>query len=124
MRYTAAFAIGSFCYTLVEIAWRGYTHWSMTLTGGVCLALLYMWNERLASWRAPLKWLIGALSITATELAVGCVVNLVLRQDVWDYSDLRYNFLGQICLQFSALWYLISIPGFFLCDIIKKFVSD
>lgn len=118
--YGTAFAIGSFAYTLIEIAWRGYTHWSMSLTGGLCLAILYMWNERISSWYAPFKWLVGALSITLTELAVGCLVNLVLKQNVWDYSGVRLNFLGQICLPFSVLWYFISIPGFFICDIIKK----
>lgn len=118
--YGIAFAAGSFIYTLVEIAWRGYTHWSMTLTGGVCLAVIYMWNDVLASRPAPFKWLVGAVSITVIEFAVGCVVNILLKQDVWDYSDLRFNILGQVCLSFSAMWYLISIPGFYLCDIIKK----
>ncbi|MBQ8524282.1 MAG: hypothetical protein IJ457_06640 [Clostridia bacterium] len=118
--YGLAFATGSFIYTLVEIAWRGYTHWSMTLTGGACLTVMYMWNELLASRPAPLKWLVGAVSITLIEFVVGCVVNLLLRQNVWDYSNLRFNLLGQICLSFSAMWYLISIPAFSLCDIIKK----
>ncbi len=26
---------------MVEILWRGYTHWTMTLTGGVCFLVLY-----------------------------------------------------------------------------------
>ena len=92
----------------------------MTLTGGSCITVMYMWNELLASRPAPLKWLVGAVSITLIEFVVGCVVNLLLRQNVWDYSNLRFNLLGQICLSFSAMWYLISIPAFSLCDIIKK----
>ncbi len=30
--------------------------------------------------------------------------------DVWDYSDLPGNFLGQICPQFAALWCILSGP--------------
>lgn len=122
MEYGAAFAAGALAYTLIEIAWRGYTHWSMTLTGGACLAVIYMWNELLAGRPAPFKWLVGALSITLIEFAVGCVVNLWLKQGVWDYSNVRFNLLGQVCLGFSAIWYVLSIPGFFLCDYIKKII--
>ena len=122
MNYGMAFAAGSFLYTLLEIAWRGYTHWSMTLTGGLCLTVLYMWTDVLASKPAPVKWLVGALSITAIEFLVGCVVNILLKQNVWDYSSLRFNILGQVCLPFSVLWYFVSIPAFMLCDLIKKTV--
>ena len=122
IEYGTAFAAGAFIYTLLEISWRGYTHWTMTLTGGACLAVMYMWNELLAGQPAPLKWLVGALSITLIVFTVGCVVNLMLHQDLWDYSNVRFNILGQVCLGFSALWFVLSIPGFYLCDFIKKIV--
>ena len=118
--YGIAFAAGSFLYTLVEILWRGHTHWTMTLTGGLCLAVMYMWNDLFPMVPLPLKWLIGAVSITVIEFAVGCVVNLIFKQNVWDYSAQRFNIMGQVCLAFSAMWYLLCIPGFYLCDIIKK----
>ncbi len=118
-----SFAVGAFVYTAVEIAFRGYTHWSMALTGGACLALLYMFNEKLPARHSVLKWIVGGLCITAVEFAVGCVVNLALGQNVWDYSDVRFNLLGQICLPFSLAWCLLSIPGFYICDIIRKYVK-
>jgi len=120
VNYGIAFGIGSLLYTLIEIAWRGYTHWTMTLTGGVCLAVMYMWNDVAHTAPLPLKWLLGALSITMIEFAVGCVVNLIFKQNVWDYSSQRFNVMGQVCLSFSLMWYLLSIPAFYLCDIIKK----
>ena len=122
IEYGVAFALGAFIYTLLEIIWRGYTHWTMTLTGGVCLAVIFMWSELMHESPSPLKWFLGALSITVIEFAVGCVVNLWLKQRVWDYSTMRFNVLGQVCFPFAALWYVISIPAFYLCDVIKKIV--
>ena len=39
-----SFAIGSVLYGTIEILWRGYTHWTMLLAGGICLALFYVFN--------------------------------------------------------------------------------
>ena len=36
----AVFSLGGLGYGGIEILWRGATHWSMLLTGGVCLLLL------------------------------------------------------------------------------------
>ena len=30
------FSIGAMGYGLIEILWRGYTHWSMLTAGGIC----------------------------------------------------------------------------------------
>ena len=43
-----AFLMGFFLYALVEIAGRGYTHWTMCLTGGMILAVLYTISRRKA----------------------------------------------------------------------------
>ncbi len=120
LEYGTAFAFGASLYTLIEIFWRGYTHPSMTLTGGICLSVMYLLNDTLGRTPRPLKWLAGALSVSVIEFAVGCVVNLWLKQEVWDYSDLPFNLLGQVSPQFTLAWYGLSIPGFFLCELIKK----
>ena len=36
-----SFLMGFFIYSLVEILARGYTHWTMALTGGFVLSVLY-----------------------------------------------------------------------------------
>ena len=107
-----------------EILFRGYTHWTMTLTGGTCLAVLYLWNELLPDGAHATRWLLGTVTITLIELAVGCVVNLRFGQRVWDYSDLKFNFMGQISLLFSLLWCLLSIPAYALCDLIKRMLQS
>ena len=120
LKISFTFAIGAFVYTCLEVLWRGYTHISMTITGGVCLVLLYMLNVYLRDTPLFLKCLAGALSITAVELAVGCVVNLWLRLDVWDYSALPYDLMGQVCLGYSAMWLLLCLPAFFICERIRR----
>ncbi len=112
------FLIGAVGYFSLELMWRGYSHWTMAVTGGVCFFALYRINEI----KQPfiVKCALGSMMITAVELAVGCVVNLIFELDVWDYSDRAVNLLGQICPLYSALWFVISAPAMWLCSIIKN----
>ena len=104
------FGVGAVGYSMLEVLWRGYTHWTMALTGGVCFQAIYAINRRLRRRPWPLRCALGAAVITGAELAVGLVVNERLRMRVWDYSRNRLNFRGQICALYSALWFLLCIP--------------
>ena len=103
------FSIGFFGYGLIEIMFRGYTHWSMLLTGGACMLTLSYFD--LAYKNAPLllKAIGGSVIITIFEFSVGTIVNLLFHMNVWDYSLLPFNLLGQICLPFSILWFFICL---------------
>ncbi len=83
--------------------------------------------DKKTAFKAPVKYgmkLFAACAfITFVELAVGIVVNLVLKLDVWDYSELPGNFLGQICPYFSLLWLVISIPAYALSDASRRFFA-
>jgi len=113
--WATVFLIGGAVYSMLEILWRGYTHWSMTLTGGICFAVLYALHVYAVRIPFLLRCVMGALCITAAELAVGCTVNLWLGWKVWDYSGVRGNLWGQICLPFSALWLLLCAAAAPLC---------
>ena len=52
----------------------------------------------------------NTLLITALEFVTGCLVNLHLGWDVWDYATQPLNLMGQVCIGFSALWFLLSVP--------------
>jgi len=119
------YTIGSLGYCLLELSWRGYTHWSMAVTGGICFFLLYQIDARFS--RRTLFWrcFAGALAVTAVEFAVGCVVNLALGWGVWDYSRMPMQLWGQICLPFFLLWFLLCIPvlgvtGMLRCSLFRK----
>ena len=67
---------------------------------------------------------IGSTIITVLEFITGCIVNLWLGWNVWDYSNLPLNLLGQICLPFSTLWYFISAIGIVIDDYIRYIYFD
>jgi len=41
-------------------------------------------------------------------------VNIVLGWEVWDYSQLPLNIMGQVCLLYSGMWFFISMPAIWL----------
>ena len=118
-RFLKLFCIGAVGYSLIELLWRGFTHWTMGITGGLCFSLLYGLNQRLKHRILWIRCLTGACLITVIEFITGCLVNLWLRWSVWDYSNLKYNVLGQISLLYSVLWFFLTIPVFFLAGCLK-----
>ena len=116
-KYIALWAVGGLMYIALELLWRGHSHWTMFILGGICFVALGLINEVLP-WDMPLwkQSLIGACIITALEFVTGCVVNLWLGLGVWDYSHMKGNILGQICPQFFLLWLPVSLSGIVLDD--------
>ncbi len=114
------FLTGCFIYSLLEISSRGFTHWTMTLTGGIILTILYGMFIRLKSSPFWQKCILGSLIITSVEFTVGVFVNIIFDWNVWDYSDMPFNILGQVCLPFTVLWFFICIPAAFVCRIIRN----
>ena len=118
------FSIGCGGYSLIEVLWRGFTHWTMGVTGGVCMCLLNSINQKCKKASLPQKCVLGSAVITGMELFVGCIVNRKLKWDVWDYSDLPFNVKGQICPFFSILWFFLCIPVMHLSTFLQKNVRS
>lgn len=108
-KWLGLFCIGAAGYSIIEILARGYTHWTMAVTGGVCLMLLWLVNTRCVHLGVIAKSLVGAGLITAIELVIGLVVNVWLGLAVWSYADEAYNILGQICPEYSLYWFLLCL---------------
>lgn len=66
--YGIMFLLGCFIYSLLEIAARGYTHWTMTLLGGIVGMLLYRLHGTAPRHTLLLQALSGAFIITALEM--------------------------------------------------------
>ena len=125
-KYLFLGAIGSIIYMSLEILWRGYTHWTMGVLGGICFICLGLINE-LLSWETPLvlQMFIGGTIITVLEFITGCIVNLWLGWNVWNYSELPFNLWGQISLFSSIGWIGLSLVGIVLDDTIRwKFFGE
>ena len=103
------FLAGAIGYAFFEIIFRGYTHWTMMLTGGACVLTIYYMNQELRDSSLFLRAVLGTAVIIVFEFFVGLVVNLWFGWDVWDYSDVRWNLFGQICPLFSGAWFLLSL---------------
>ncbi len=101
---------GGTAYGLIEVIWRGYTHPSMVITGGICFALICAINRKFPNTPLILRSAACAIGITAVEFCVGMVVNRALHMEVWDYSDMVFDLMGQICPLYSFLWFLLCIP--------------
>lgn len=116
----ALFSIGGFSYAIIEILWRKYTHWTMIITGGICFLVLYRLFKKLVNISLWKKCFIGSGVITSIEFIAGCVINLWCKMNVWDYSKIPINLLGQVCALYSILWGFLTVPIVGICNIINK----
>ncbi len=105
------FVVGAVCYGFLEILWRGYSHWSMLITGGMVFCALGKLHRQVAKLSYLWKSLHGAVAVTITEGIVGLVANKLFRMNVWDYSHEKYNLWGQICLKYFFCWALLAVPA-------------
>lgn len=113
--------VGGLVYVAIEIIYRGYSHWTMFIVGGICFIEIGIENELMPTWDIPIEVqaLIGAIIITANEFICGCIINIGYGMHVWDYSGLPFNILGQICLPFTYAWFYIAIIAIVVDDKIR-----
>lgn len=118
-KYAFLYYIGFVTHITIEVLYRGYSHWSMGILGGLCFISLGLINKVLP-WETPfwLQMLIGGSIITILELGTGLIVNIWLGWNVWDYN-LPFNFMHQISLFSSIGWCLLSSVGIILDDYLR-----
>lgn len=114
------FCFGAFIYAAIEILWRGYTHWTMAVLGGLLFLLLGGINNWI-DWDMPLseQVFLGTVAVTLAEFVAGLILNVWLGLGIWDYSQMPFNILGQICPQFTFAWAALSLVGIVLDDYIR-----
>lgn len=124
-KYITLFDTGGLIYILIELFWRGWSHWTMFMLGGLCFVALGLINE-VIPWEMPLwqQIVIGACIITVLEFMTGYIVNIWLGWGVWDYSNMPGNVLGQICPQYMLLWLPVSMVGIVLDDWLRYLWFD
>lgn len=109
---------------LFEIIWRGYTHWTMFIVGGLCGFLIGLINEKNKKMPLIKQCFISTLIVTVIEFISGCIINLYFNLNVWDYSTMPFNLFGQICLPYSLLWFLLSILVIKVDDLIRAKITE
>ena len=120
LKYVFLLCVGGLVYCMLEHIFRGRSHWSMFFVGGAAFIVCGLLNE-VFTWEMPLlfQMIVCCVIITALELVSGIVLNLWLGLDVWDYSHIPGNLLGQICPGFTALWFLLGGIAVILDDYIR-----
>lgn len=117
------FLTGGFVYCGIEILYRGFSHFSMFLAGGVCFLLIGAVEALLGNSASIIgQMFFCGIMITIVEFFFGVVVNRQMHLNVWDYSGEQYNFKGQVCLLNTNLWFLLSGPAIVLYDLMRFFL--
>ncbi len=119
-KYAFLFILGGVLYYSIEMIFRGHSHWTMGVVGGLCFIIVGGINNWIP-WEMPiwLQGLIGMCVITAIEFVSGLILNIWLGLGIWNYSSLPLNILGQICVPFMGLWFLLSLIAIILDDYIR-----
>ncbi len=118
--YFKFFCLGAVLYPLIEIVWRGHTHWTMSLLGGIIMMSFYMLNKYLQEANILIKAILGMFVITLLEFLTGLIVNVRHEMHVWSYDSVPYNILGQICPIYTFYWLILSIFAFLILERLQK----
>ena len=110
-KFLRLFCIGGGVYNVIEILWRGHSHWSMFFVGGTCFHLIGTIGTRLRHRGIIVIGAACSAAVTAVEYVSGCVLNRRLKLGVWDYSNMPANLNGQVCLLYSVLWGGLSLAA-------------
>lgn len=118
------FSAGAAGYGTIELLWRGRTHPSMLLAGGLCFRAFAALDGALPRRGIAARAVSGAAVVTSVELAFGCLFNIALGLDVWDYSRLPRHLAGQICPRYCACWALLSLAAVPLAGKLHAALTD
>lgn len=118
VRPLVLFGIGGLTYIAIELLWRGYSHWTMFLVGGLCFVLIGAINEVFTFDMLLVQQMaISAIMVTIVELFAGLLINC--DYSIWDYRNVPFNVMGQICLPYTVLWFFLSLPAIIIDDYIR-----
>lgn len=120
IKLTLLFLMGGMIYFAIELAYKGDSHYSMFITGGAAFLLMGGINSYFDRNMPLIKqMLLSAVIITLLEFICGVIVNIWLHLNVWDYSHIPLNLMGQICPRFFFIWFALSLVGIILDDFFR-----
>jgi len=103
----------------------GYTSLWVFLIGGICGVIIGSLNDypkfyNIKIWK---QMLIGGTIIILFELLFGIFLNLILGLKLWEYIGV-FQFMGQIELKNSILWYGLSLVIIWLDDTLTYYLYN
>ncbi|WP_446898768.1 putative ABC transporter permease [Clostridium sp. LBM24168] len=114
------FIMGSL-YMVLEGLWRGWTHISMLVVGGISAFLIGRLNEHPRFYDREMwqECIIGTFIVLLLEFTSGVILNIWLGLDVWNYSDEPFNLYGQICLPYALIWFMLMPLCIYVDDYLR-----
>ncbi len=120
LKILTLWSTGAYLYGLIEIAFRGYTHISMGILGGICFIVIGEINFKFSNKTSIfIQMFFSTIIITSLEYCTGIIVNVWMKLGIWDYSTMPFNLSGQICMMFSVAWFFLSFVGMFFYSIVR-----
>lgn len=115
MEYGFLWLLGGSIYYAFEMIFRGFSHWTMFVLGGICMVFFAFQgrssNFQEALWKQVIRC---TIFVTACEFVTGIIVNKWFDLGVWDYSDQPFHLFGQICLPFAIIFSALCLSGILL----------
>lgn len=108
-------------YFTAEGFWRGWTNIAMLFVGGLCCTLIGLLDEfpklhKLKIWQ---QCILGTVIILSIEFVSGVILNVWLKLHIWDYSNRWGNIMGQICIAYALLWFILTPIVIWLDDFLR-----
>lgn len=88
----------------------------MAMCGGLSAVTTGLLNETKNKRPIIVDSFFGSLITTTFEFIFGYILNIILELNVWDYLNLPFNLYGQVCLQFSLIWFFLMPFAIWLDD--------
>jgi len=125
IKYIILGGIGGFTYVIIELLYRGQSHWTMFIVSAIAFIFIGLINEFI-SWNMELwkQMLIGSGIVTALKFISGYILNIKLGWHIWDYSNVPFNIMGQVCLPFTIAWFFISLIAIVADDYLRYWLFD
>lgn len=106
------FNISGLIYILLELLWRGRSHWTMFICAGLCGLVMANVNNNLLKFDTDfrIQVLVSALCCSMFEFLFGIIFNGDFT--IWDYRGMwgTIHWLGdQVNILFFGVWILISV---------------
>ena len=119
-QYLFFLALGGCIYYSFELIFRGFSHWTMFLLGGVCFLFFYIQGAA-TNWSDPLwlQTLRATIFVVSLEFTTGIIVNKFLNMNVWNYERMPFHLFGQICLPFAIIFSGLCVIGILLSGYIS-----
>ena len=125
IKYLLFFHIGGCLYYYIEILYRGWSHWSMYVLGGICFLFITLQRKHPFLSQSIVRQVLRCdFFVICGEFITGCMVNLWQGWAVWDYIERPMNLMGQICLPLAFVFAGLCLTGIVLSELLEWLVFE